>query len=152
MKRKLKLLVVAVVITFIMSGCNSNSDKSKVKNLNLLEDIMLQFKENTLSLNGVVIEIINSSNQSITYGSEYFLEVKRNGEWFVTPYIVGGNYGNTDMEYLLNANRTVEMEIKWIDSHGELSTGDYRLLKHVTPRNADRTDEDYYVGVELTIE
>ena len=65
----------------------------------------------------------------LQYGSDYTLEVFRDGVWEQVPYGVEGNVAWTGEAYLVSMEASVEENVQWEFLYGSLSPGTYRIGK-----------------------
>ena len=70
----------------------------------------------------------NSTDRSLTYGEFFSLDKKVNDKWVEVPVIQGGF---DDPALHINAKHTREWDINWEWIYGELTKGDYRIIKEV---------------------
>ena len=105
-------------------------------------DISLSLKPNTLTSKGATFIIKNNSNEDYTYGAEYKIQVKRDGQWqdieLDQPLVWNS------MAYSLNSRGQREINIDYTYGYGELSKGEYRLVKKVFKEKDIPIDETKY--------
>ena len=105
-------------------------------------DVSLSLKPNTLTSKGATFIIKNNSNEDYTYGAEYKIQVKRDGQWqdieLDQPLVWNS------MAYSLNSRGQREINIDYTYGYGELSKGEYRLVKKVFKEKDIPIDETKY--------
>lgn len=75
--------------------------------------------------------IITDKNESLyTYGEWYKIEKEENGKWIEVKTKIN-DYAFTDIGYLVDNNNEVRFVISWEWLYGELSPGNYRIVKEV---------------------
>lgn len=62
------------------------------------------------------------------YGSEFWLERKIDGTWYVVPVVFEGTYAFTTIGILLASGDRRELTIDWGWLYGMLNPGEYRIL------------------------
>lgn len=109
-----------------------------------INEIGLYFTLKNISSTGAVLVFNQYDAEAVTgeltYGDDYVLETKKNGEWESVPVIVEGNYGFHAIAYTITAGEKTESEIDWKWLYGELKPGEYRIGKSV---NDFRKSGDY---------
>ena len=156
-----KILLVLCLTIMFLSGCGSQNKVSEMDtslgNESTLEisadtDIVLSVK--TSNSNSLELEICNKTPSTIFCGQWYVIEKQENNTWYQLQEIeLEENviFGWEDILYSLEAeNTTVENE-NWIDYYGNLSKGDYRIIKSFF-FDERKQDEKIYVACEFTVE
>lgn len=145
------------------------SEDGSIENLNYIEDDMLislfadyfnsiptnsgeSIKEwnldvTKISATGGIFTIQNNSDQVITYGEQYTLQVKRDDKWVDVPYIIQ-DWGFHDIGYTIKANDSVTMEVDWQWLYGKLPVGNYQFIKEIQVQQPD----DSYEAVQMEVE
>ena len=82
------------------------------------------------------------------YGSPYWIEEKNKDQWILKT-------SKSDMftteGYMLSKNSVNEKELNWAYRYGELTPGNYRVIKHFSYLTSSGIEEDFSVSVEFTI-
>lgn len=109
-----------------------------------VSEIGLYFTLKNISSTGAVLVFNQYDAEAVTgkltYGEDYVLETKKNGEWESVPVIVEGNYAFHAIGYTITSGEKTESEIEWKWLYGELKPGEYRIGKSV---NDFRKSGDY---------
>ena len=105
---------------------------------------MLTVDGDKVSATGVTYTIDNQSDQDISFGQDYALQMEKDGKWYQmepkAPIAV-------TMELLwLPAGTSDTYEIQWDSSYGKLSSGRYRIVKSVSNNEAG-----YYLAGEFQL-
>ena len=140
--KKILLFVVLGFLILGLVGCESKNNFKIGKESDVIiedKDVELLIKEGTLSNTGATLILKNNSNDIISYGNPYEIEIKKDGKWrkinlklyFTMPL------------FELDPDEEKELEISWGESYGKLSKGDYRIIKSVS---------SFYVAAEFSIE
>ena len=89
---------------------------------------------------GLTLEIKNNTEELYVYGPEYSIEEQKDSRW----YEIETKYPLTwiAIAYNLEANSTIELNIDWSNSYGELPSGTYRIVKKfIKDKDMPITDE-----------
>lgn len=144
------ILVIAIVID------NLNSSKNEIEYTNAIN---MSIKKESLSTTGATIIINDSTNKKNEYAEDFYIEQEKNGNWISLKKKYSSIPWNA-MIYFIDKNNELELEQNWVNIYGELSQGNYRLIKYVlmpkengsvTKINGD-TYEYYKFYVEFTID
>lgn len=112
-------------------------------------DISLSLKPNTLTSKGATFIIKNNSNEDYTYGAEYKLQVKRDEQWqdieLDQPLVWNS------LAYSLISRGQREINIDFTYGYGELSKGQYRLVKDDLRKSVSHESRTYSVYAEFEI-
>lgn len=79
---------------------------------------------------GAMVVIKDINKNPYVYGEWYQIEELREGKWYSVNTIID-NYGFNEMGYLVNDDNEVKFSVDWEWLYGELSNGNYRMLKQV---------------------
>ena len=99
--------------------------------------VSLAVKLNTITNEGATFILKNHTDDEYWYGPEYYIERKENGKWKEIDTLTGDPLTWNAIAYTLKGNEEKELYINWSTSYGELSYGEYRLVKN-TFREKDR--------------
>lgn len=172
-----KILFCLCAVVMLLCGCeNGNQDKvieldtpveleTKTESEDETVGMETSFeKESTLDIllsvksanaNSLELEISNNSSKTLYWGSWFTLEKKENDNWYEVKLLdlESDNIARTWTDSLayLNKDETRTIECKWDNGYGELSNGNYRIVKEFffDERNQD---EKVYVACEFSIE
>ena len=97
------------------------------------------------------LEILNTTDLQIRYGSDYDLQVFQDGEWYSLSYLID-NWGFTAIGYDTIKNVPSEFDISWELFHGTLSAGDYRIVKGISDFRGSGDFTRYYLAAEFRID
>lgn len=152
MNKKILMIFTLCVLGIGLVGCR----KQILKNEDVLEPsdkVSISIKENTLTNNGATIIIKNNSDDIYVYGPEYIIQTKKDGNWIEVETITGDPLAWNSIAYILKANEEKELNIDWSLGYGELTSGQYRLVKKVF-KEEDRPIDDSeikYISVDFKI-
>lgn len=136
MKKLLMLVLVSACIVGLLVGCTKGSNYKPVQ----VENVSISI-EDVSSTGGIVI-IKDTNEEPYTYGEWYKIEKNSNGKWIEVDTVIS-DYGFNEIAYLTNEDGEVRFAIDWQWLYGELSPGNYRLLKEVANK---------YIAVEFNVE
>lgn len=153
-----KILAVSLIVCIAIIACTAyitivgnNKENNNVENP--LDGVVLEIKENTLTNKGFTLMIKNVAQNDYDYGSPYQIEKKVKDNWEPMTDILDGKYGWTMEPRMLKRNSTNEEEIQWLWLYGELSAGDYRVIKDFAYSPSPGITREYYqLSVEFTID
>ncbi|MCX4365665.1 MAG: hypothetical protein OSJ70_07830 [Bacilli bacterium] len=112
------------------------------------EDLTLEVKEGTLTREGVTIVYKNNTDKYMSYGSEYFLEYKMFGDWFIIkPTDLFPVYNL--MLYSVEPHSEKERLFKWEGTYGHLHKGKYRIVHDIVIPRSEYKDKYTYVEFEI---
>ena len=117
------------------------------------DKVSLAIKLNTLTNKGATFILKNHTDDEYWYGPEYHIEKKENGKWNEVKTINGEPLVWNAIAYTLKANEEKEININWSISYGELSYGEYRLVKNTFKEKDRPIDETkkLYLSAEFKI-
>ncbi len=112
-------------------------------------DVSLSLKTNTLTSKGATFIIKNNSKEDYTYGAGYKIQVKKDGEWqdieLDQPLVWNS------IAYSLISRGQREINIDFTYGYGELSKGQYRLVKQDIRKSVSSDSRAYSVYAEFEI-
>lgn len=113
-------------------------------------NISLSLKANTLTSKGATFIIKNNSNETYVYGAEYKIETKIDGQW--QDVELKQPLAWNEIAYVINSRGLREINIDFTYGYGELSKGEYRLVKKVFKQDDVPIDETKYQYVYAEFE
>lgn len=137
-----------------MSGCNTKDigEKSMLE-ISFTDDFTISTEE--VYPTGIEMKISNNSSKTLYWDSWFTLEKKENDNWYEVKLLDLGNDNIarswTGSLAYLNKYETSTIECKWDNGYGELSNGNYRIVKEFFYDKRNQ-DEKIYVACEFTIE
>ncbi len=122
MKRSLKFIILMLMI-LIMVGCQDTPEEKQLK------QVTMTIKEDTLTNKGASIIITDLNDDELhSYDTSFRIDKKEDGKWITLEDIQGEIYSyGAFLE--VNEDHILEQDINWKRKYGELSKGDYRLVK-----------------------
>lgn len=75
----------------------------------------------------------------------YFSIEKKQGDTWIEVNAIIEEYGFNDMGYILSERQTTEIEINWEWLYGELTSGEYRVIKKISPINPHTNEGTYFI-------
>ncbi|MBR2240414.1 MAG: hypothetical protein IJ890_03400 [Clostridia bacterium] len=112
-------------------------------------DVSLSIKSDTLTSKGATFIIKNNSKEDYTYGAEYRIQVKKDGQW--QDMELNQPIAWNSMAYSLNSRGQREINIDFTYGYGELSNGQYRLVKDDLRKSVSHDSRAYSVYAEFEI-
>lgn len=149
-----KIMSAFTIICLLMAGCNTKDigEKSMLE-ISVTDDFTISTEEAYPT--GIKMKISNNSSKTLYWDSWFTLEKKENDNWYEVKLLEleGSDIDRTWTSYLayLNKDETRTIECKWDNGYGELSNGNYRIVKEFffDERNQD---EKIYIACEFSIE
>ena len=89
-------------------------------------------KEGTLTNKSATVVLELQEKYEVVFGEDYYIEKEVNGKYEKLKYKDGKNCFWNDIGYTLEVGKPRELEINWEPCYGELSKGDYRIVKEFT--------------------
>ena len=144
--------LVLLVSLLLLSACSSNHSMNypfdvRIENTWSIQndsDIVLSIAEDTLTPSGINYTMQNNSDQTIYFGSTYYIQYRYNGKWY--SFIDDADW--TLELCQLEAGETCTFDVDWSFLYGKLPTGQYRFIK---PCSIQRGIEDVYYAVEFNV-
>ena len=99
------------------------------------DKIGLHFSLKNISRSGATLVFDQYDAEAPTgdlqHGSEFVLEILKDGEWEEAPVTIEGEYGFNEPAFMITAGERTEVELPWEWLYGELAAGEYRIKKRV---------------------
>ena len=116
--------------------------------MNNIENVKMEIKEGTLTNKEATIIITDTNKNHYQYGEPFRIDIKENGKWKEVD-LIGDAVFNLPA-YNVDKNNKLELNQNWEHIYGELSPGEYRLVKSTC--GDEGCYESKYFRVEFTIE
>lgn len=110
-----------------------------------INNVTLEVKEETITRTGATFVLTDRNKVFCNYGSEYRIEVKKNGKWEMQKTITEGVTWNSG--YSRPGAEISEVKKDWSKIYGKLKNGEYRIGLYVFTN----TGNNGYVYAEFTI-
>ena len=127
MKKKILIIAFVILSVFVLSGCKKDT-KNVVGKENVLENVKMTIKEGTLTSKGAVV-VINDAvkDEDHTYTTFFRIDKKDDGKWLKVDTKIN-DYNFEDINYHVNDDNVLELEVNWEELYGSLAKGNYRLV------------------------
>lgn len=143
--------ILLIAFVFSLAACDKNElVPSEYDEVNSLEGFRVTSLEDSITTTGMTLRYENSTDSEITYGQSFVLEKEENGNWFRVPTIIE-DYGFEDIGYIVSPQSTAEETIDWKWLYGEISPGEYRIIKEFLIVEEPGDYETYPIAVEFEI-
>lgn len=154
MKKILRILICGIIILGII-GCTSSKNDSNIgreskTKITAYGDPALSVKEGTLTSTGATVLLKNNGDKNYTYGSPYKIEKKEDDKWYTVKTI--NEYLFTMPAYQLKSGETKELQLDWKIMYGELSAGNYRIVKDISFEYEEGKYDTYNIAAEFIID
>jgi hypothetical protein len=124
---------------------------TKYETINNFDDVKMTIKEGSVLPSGLTVVFENASQYQCIFGEFFILEKKINGAWYEVAVTINGNYGFRDIGYDLAAGEVREKEVDWQWLYGDLSNGEYRIVKDILNLRGAGDFDTYYLSWSFTI-
>ena len=117
---------LAAVLIFLASYA-----EKKNAIVNDYEGISMKAQEDSISADGLILDIENTTEDDVTFDDEFIIEKKIYGQWYKMSSQSLAAYSWQDAVIVIPADTSVfsACHMQWLDSYGKLGSGSYRLLK-----------------------
>lgn len=119
MKKKLLGILFCGILLAGLTGCNSKID----------QNVNLSVKEGTLTNSSVTLILKNDSKTNYSYSEPYYIEQKKDNNWQKLETIHDEVFNQP--AWGLASGKSVEINISWVYSYGQLESGKYRIVKEI---------------------
>lgn len=147
--KKLLVILLGSILLLGVTGCSNKNGFSVGEESNVVvEDKYVSFEidKDTLNESGATVVFRNNSEYTVSYGTPYELEIKKDGKWHEINVELFFNMPLMS----LNSGESTNLEFNWAESYGELAKGEYRIIKKITVEIPNQLDS-FYVSSEFTI-
>ena len=150
MNKYFKYIIGILIITILMGGiiiCREQVylEKSDIS-IDTSENVRMFVAEATVTPKGMTYYLESNSNDMISYGADYILEVQQKEGWYKVP-LLGEGIEVIAVEYNFLRPEVRVYSVDWSRAYGTLEPGNYRLVKAM--RNESKI---FYEAAEFTIE
>lgn len=87
----------------------------------------------------------------LQHGTEFSLEVLKDGKWEEAPITIDGEYGFNALAFMIPAGELTEAELPWEWLYGELEAGEYRVKKSVMDFRGSGDYDKYTVYAQFIL-
>lgn len=120
-----------------------------------LDEIGVSLSLKNISPTGAVL-VLNqyrpdAPTGKLQHGSDFILEVEKNGVWEEVPIVVEGDYAFNAAAYLIPNGETSEMALDWEWLYGTLAPGNYRIRKQLMDFRAAGDFDKYTVSAYFVL-
>ena len=132
------ILIVGVVCisSVLLYYCsNENAYPSSVPDIN--DKIVLSVNEESVSAEGITLNIQNELGKTIFLNPQYRLEKFSEKGWVEVDSVQGENWAEDDWQMAIYAGSRDSKEYLWKWSYGKLTTGKYRIIVLVLTEEND---------------
>lgn len=142
---KTKFIIISFIMCIILTGCNSYAP-SEYKG-DTCKTATISLKDDTLTSTSTTI-IISDTNQNNEYSMEFSIYKKELNKWVLM------NQKKKEVEwetrlFFVDNEGNLELDQNWQDIYGELSKGEYKLVKYVTD---SKNNNSCTISVDFNIE
>lgn len=147
--RIISLVVVAVYISSLLCGC-SDENASQKNGLDSNDKIILSVNEESVSPEGITLNIKNELEETIFLNPWYRLEKLSEKGWVAVEPIQGVNWAEDDWQMSIYTDTQRSKEYLWEWYYGKLTTGEYRISVLILTGEKD-TSSEYTLAATFSI-
>ena len=103
-----------------------------------VNNVKIEVDKNTITPTSISIIITNNNENELTYGEEFKIQKKINGEWKDLNYLPNTIWNA--MAYITKGNSQTTKKLNLEYTYGELGKGTYRVVKPVFNGNGGETN------------
>lgn len=107
----------------------ADETETESREVNTNDPVYIVPVEGTITSRGMVIDIVNNSDDTVYFGDYFAIEKRKGDSWKKLNYITSGSPDWNDVTYIIEPGGTVSFSYYWADMYGELEEGDYRIVK-----------------------
>lgn len=146
--KKLLVVLLGSILLLGVTGCGKNNfDIGEESDVEVVDKyVSFEIDDETLTETSTTVVFRNNSEYTVSYGTPYELEMKKNGKWHKINVSLFFNLPLMS----LNSGESTNLEFNWAESYGELAKGEYRIIKKITVEIPNQP-ESFYVSSEFTI-
>jgi len=111
----------------------------------------MEVVDSSISNQGLTVLFNYSGDNNGSTGSWFSLFYYEDNVWKDPQYIVDEDVMWTSEAYIVEKNKTSEMQVNWDWLYGELSTGRYLIVKQFINHREPGDYDIYYLASEFTI-
>ena len=119
--------------------------------VNDFKGVSMIVKDGTTASTGLTLVFENKSDSRCIYGSDFALEKKINGSWYMVPVVIEGGYGFNSIGFDLEPDEESEWSSDWEWLYGSLETGEYRIVKDILDFRYTGDYDTYYLAAEFIV-
>lgn len=141
------LFIIVLIIVIIRTVYQSKNNNFEIERI---EGVTIEIKENTLTNTGATIIITDISGKNYTYGYGFEIQKLVNGKWKRLK-LKNKNIAIPAIGFSPNENNQIEIKQSWIEEYGSLRKGKYRIIKNMHEGMGGRIIT-HYIATEFYIE
>lgn len=133
-----KKIVACLVIFISLSGCQA-ANLSPYDDVNNISNVSMIVDDINYESNQITLSLVNETDYTFTYDSVYYVEIKKNNDWYT---LNADQYFNA-LGCVLPPNCNINLTI---DLNNTLKPGDYRIIKAISAEQ-----HTYYLSSSFNI-
>lgn len=153
--RKNRFLYLIVFLLIGTAGCGTTTKSKEYIVLNP-EKVTISVLSDSFEENSITIGIHDENGRGkIGYSRHFIIEKKNDGNWQEAEKSKSNHYIFDDMQYFVDADGNLELELSWNQLYKPLKAGEYRLLLEVeeleSGENEKNGDNITYISVGFQV-
>jgi hypothetical protein len=156
--KKISIIFVLFMTLFTFLGCVSQNNVISMMDyeingyeVNNYANASMEVVDSSISNQGLTVLFNYSGDNNGSTGSWFSLFYYEDNVWKDPQYIVDEDVMWTSEAYIVEKNKTSEMQVNWDWLYGELSTGRYLIVKQFINHREPGDYDIYYLASEFTI-
>lgn len=131
----------------------SQSESNTDIEYNQFNKCTMEIVKGTVTSTGLKVRFTSTNENETTYGSYYRVEKYENNKWHeVQQKKLEGELAWTAEAYPIPTNGSRDCKIDWNWLYGELTNGQYRIIKNIIDFRGLGDHDEYYLSDEFKIE
>jgi len=130
----------------------SYKDKKFMYEYNQFDKCTMEIVDATITPTGLTVRFTSANENEILYGSYYRVEKFDNNEWNEIEQKNSGELAWTDEAFAVPKDGFSDCVIDWNWLYGELTTGQFRVIKDILDFRGTGDYDEYYFSEEFKIE
>lgn len=136
-----------------VSTDNSLNELNSDNDYNQFDKGTMEIVEGTITSTGLTVRFTSTNENETIYGSYYRVEKYEDSGWKEVQQLkLEGELGWTSEAYIVPSNENSDCVINWEWLYGELTTGQYRIIKDIMDFRGTGDYDKYFLADDFEIE
>jgi hypothetical protein len=129
------------------------NESTTVNEYNQFDQCTMEIVDGTITPTGLTVRFTSANENETDHGSYFRVEKYDNSEWNEVKQLeLQGDLTWTDEAYPIPTDGFRDCVIDWSWLYGELTTGQYRIIKDIIDFRGTGDYDEYYLAAEFEIE
>lgn len=149
MRFRLTALIFGMIcISSFLCSCSLNNESQGIS-IDSDEEIILSVDEDSISAEGLTLNIQNVSERTIYLDPWYCIERRLDGDWESVEPAQGARWDQDDWRMSIYADTQESNDYFWEWYYGKLPSGEYRIIVLVLTDDENETSTAYNLAAEF---